>query len=181
MPDQGSQKSILVRDRLILALDVPDIEPAKELVALLGDSVTFYKVGLELFMSGRYFELVDWLIEKNREGYVMVNSVEHLCAMKPFIRRTLAPWPCQAGNLSLVIRLDGSFAPCFELYGSDEDWGNIYEGPKFDPDRLSKIKMRCTPTCLSTCNFQVCHYSSSFLYTFQWLAKHAYSSVLGTS
>jgi MoaA/NifB/PqqE/SkfB family radical SAM enzyme len=126
-------------------------------------------------------ELVDWLIEKNREGYVMVNSVEHLCAMKPFIRRTLAPWPCQAGNLSLVIRLDGSFAPCFELYGSDEDWGNIYEGPKFDPDRLSKIKMRCTPTCLSTCNFQVCHYSSSFLYTFQWLAKHAYSSVLGTS
>jgi radical SAM protein with 4Fe4S-binding SPASM domain len=125
--------------------------------------------------------LVDWLIEKNLEGYVMVNSVEHLCAMKPFIRRTLAPWPCQAGKSSMVIRLDGSFAPCFEFYGSDEDWGNIYEGPKFDADRLSKIKEQCTPTCLSTCNFQVCHYSSSLLYTIQWLAKHAYSSVLGTS
>jgi MoaA/NifB/PqqE/SkfB family radical SAM enzyme len=125
--------------------------------------------------------LIDWLIEKNLKGYVMVNSVEHLCAMKQFIRRTLTPWPCQAGKLSMVIRLDGSFAPCFELYGSDEDWGNIYDGPRFDPDRLSKIKKYCTPNCLSTCNFQVCHYSSSFLYTFQWLAKHAYSSVLGTS
>ena len=125
--------------------------------------------------------LVDWLIEKNLEGYVMVNSVEHLREMKPFIRGVLDPWPCQAGKMSMVIRLDGSFAPCFELYGSDEDWGNIYEGAKFDPDRLSKIKQRCTPTCLSTCNFQVCHYTSSFLFTFQWLAKHAYSSVLGTS
>jgi len=69
MPDQGSQKSIPVRDRLILALDVPDIEPAKELVALLGDSVTFYKVGLELFMSGRYFELVDWLTGRGKRVF----------------------------------------------------------------------------------------------------------------
>jgi MoaA/NifB/PqqE/SkfB family radical SAM enzyme len=126
-------------------------------------------------------ELVDWLIEKNIEGYVMVNSVEHLLAMKSFIRRELGPWACQAGKLSMVIRLDGSFAPCFELYGSDEDWGNIYDGARFDPDRLSKIKQHCSLKCLSTCNFQVCHYSSSLLYSFQWLAKHAYSNVLGTS
>ncbi len=126
-------------------------------------------------------ELVDWLIEKNIEGYVMVNSVEHLCAMKPFIRGTLAPWACQAGRMSMVIRLDGSFAPCFELYGSNEDWGNIYEGPKFDRDRLSEIKKHCSSKCLSTCNFQVCHYSRSALFNFQWLAKHAYSSIFGTS
>jgi orotidine-5'-phosphate decarboxylase len=69
MPDQGTQKSIPVRDRLILALDVPDIEPAKELVALLGDSVTFYKIGLELFMSGRYFELVDWLTGQGKRVF----------------------------------------------------------------------------------------------------------------
>jgi len=125
--------------------------------------------------------LVDWLIEKNLEGYVMVNSVEHLSAMKSFIRRKMTPWACQAGKLSMVIRLDGSFAPCFEFYGSDEDWGNIYEGDRFDPDRLSKIKKHCTMNCLSTCNFQVCHYSSSYLYSFQWLAKHAYSNILGKS
>lgn len=35
-------------DRLIVALDVEDVEAARVLVARLGDSVTFYKVGLEL-------------------------------------------------------------------------------------------------------------------------------------
>jgi orotidine-5'-phosphate decarboxylase len=37
--------------RLIVALDVPTTDEARALVAALGDSVTFYKVGLELFAS----------------------------------------------------------------------------------------------------------------------------------
>ena len=126
-------------------------------------------------------ELVDWLIRKNIEGYTMVNSVEHLNAMKLFIRRRLPPWPCLAGKSSMIIRLDGSFTPCMELYGSDEDWGNIYEGHKFDPNILSRLKKNCSPNCLSTCNFQVNHYSSSLTFSLQWLAKHAYSSFLGVS
>lgn len=40
------------RDRLIVALDMPTLEEAQRLVATLGDSVTFYKVGLELLFSG---------------------------------------------------------------------------------------------------------------------------------
>jgi hypothetical protein len=36
-------------------------EAAKAMVARLGDSVSFYKIGLELFMAGGYFELLDWL------------------------------------------------------------------------------------------------------------------------
>lgn len=48
-------------DRLIFALDVPDADRARTLIAALGDSVTFYKLGLELFLSGAYFELVDEL------------------------------------------------------------------------------------------------------------------------
>ncbi len=126
-------------------------------------------------------ELVDWLIQKNIEGYTMVNSVEHLNAMKLFIRRRLPPWPCLAGKSSMIIRLDGSFTPCMELYGSDEDWGNIYEGHNFDPNILSRLKKNCSPNCLSTCNFQVNHYSSSLTFSLQWLAKHAYSSFLGVS
>ncbi len=126
-------------------------------------------------------DLVDWLIEKKFEGYVMVNSAEHLGAMKLFIRHKLPPWPCLAGESSMVIRLDGSFAPCFELYGADEDWGNIYDGHKFDPERLLKTKQHCSPHCLSTCNFQVSHYSKSLLNSLQWLAKHAYSHFLGIS
>jgi MoaA/NifB/PqqE/SkfB family radical SAM enzyme len=126
-------------------------------------------------------ELLDWVIRKNLEGYTMVNSVEHLSAMKLFIRHQLPAWPCMAGKYSMIIRLDGSFAPCFELYGADEDWGNIYDGHKFDPERLAGQKQKCSPHCLSTCNFQVCHYSSSLIYSMQWLAKHAYSSFLGIS
>lgn len=49
------------RDRLIFALDVPDADRARALVRELGDTVTFYKLGLELFLSGAYFELVDEL------------------------------------------------------------------------------------------------------------------------
>ena len=62
-------KSIPSRDRLIFAMDVPDCERAKELATQLGDAVTFYKIGLELMMSGRYFELLDWLLERDKKVF----------------------------------------------------------------------------------------------------------------
>ncbi len=40
------------RDRLIVALDAPDPAEAERLVAELGDSVTFYKIGMELAYGG---------------------------------------------------------------------------------------------------------------------------------
>jgi len=46
------------RDRLIFALDVPGIQEARTLINTLGDSVQFYKLGLEFFLSGHYFELL---------------------------------------------------------------------------------------------------------------------------
>ena len=65
-----SQKPIPVRERLIFALDTPDIEEAKRLVNLLGDAVHFYKLGLELFMAGGYFELLEWLKDENKKAFV---------------------------------------------------------------------------------------------------------------
>jgi orotidine-5'-phosphate decarboxylase len=50
-------KPIPNEERLIFALDVPDVERARALVKELGDSVRFYKLGLEFFLSGAYFEL----------------------------------------------------------------------------------------------------------------------------
>lgn len=50
-------KDIPNRDRLIFALDVPDAEQAMQLVDQLDDAIMFYKLGLELFLSGAYFEL----------------------------------------------------------------------------------------------------------------------------
>jgi orotidine-5'-phosphate decarboxylase len=40
------------RERLIVALDVPTVAEARALVARLGPAVTFYKIGLELAMTG---------------------------------------------------------------------------------------------------------------------------------
>lgn len=40
------------RDRLIVALDMPTIEEASRLVASLDETVSFYKVGLELLFAG---------------------------------------------------------------------------------------------------------------------------------
>ncbi len=58
------QKKIPEQERLIFALDVPDVDHAMRLVELLDDRVVFYKLGLEMFLSGAYFELVAEL--KNR-------------------------------------------------------------------------------------------------------------------
>src|SRR5690348_162786 len=64
-----SRKAIPADERLILALDVPDIAKAKALVEELGDTVRFYKVGLELFMTGEIFALSDWLRAKGKKVF----------------------------------------------------------------------------------------------------------------
>jgi orotidine-5'-phosphate decarboxylase len=65
-----SQKKIPRRERLILALDVPTVSEAKDFVDRLGDAVQFYKLGLQLFMAGGYYELIDWLKRKNKQVFV---------------------------------------------------------------------------------------------------------------
>ncbi|MCH9695123.1 MAG: orotidine-5'-phosphate decarboxylase [Gammaproteobacteria bacterium] len=50
-------------------MDVPDVERAKQLADELGDSVRFYKIGLELMMSGQYFELLDWMLERDKKVF----------------------------------------------------------------------------------------------------------------
>lgn len=65
-----SAKTIDVRSRLIVALDVPTPDDARALVTELGDSVRFYKVGLQLFMAGGYFELVSWLVAQGKQVFV---------------------------------------------------------------------------------------------------------------
>jgi orotidine-5'-phosphate decarboxylase len=59
--------SIPARERLIFALDVADLEEARRLVDALGDSVQFYKLGLEFFLSGNYFELAAELQERGKK------------------------------------------------------------------------------------------------------------------
>jgi orotidine-5'-phosphate decarboxylase len=43
---------IAPRDRLIVALDLPEVAAAEAMIARLGDSVTFYKIGYQLAYAG---------------------------------------------------------------------------------------------------------------------------------
>ena len=63
------KKNIAVKDRLIFAMDVADCGRARELADELGDAVTFYKLGLELMMSGGYFELLDWMLARDKKVF----------------------------------------------------------------------------------------------------------------
>ncbi|MEX2166483.1 MAG: orotidine-5'-phosphate decarboxylase [Methyloceanibacter sp.] len=57
------------RDRLIVALDVPNVEEAKALIDRLGDSVGVYKIGLELLFSGG-FALAQELASQGRAVFI---------------------------------------------------------------------------------------------------------------
>lgn len=56
-------------ERLIFAMDVADCERARALATELGDSVRFYKLGLELMMSGGYFDLLEWMLAKDKKVF----------------------------------------------------------------------------------------------------------------
>ncbi len=65
-----SSKQIPPKERLIFALDVSSRTEAEQWVEKLGDSVHFYKLGLQLFMAGGYFELTDWLKDHGKKVFV---------------------------------------------------------------------------------------------------------------
>jgi orotidine-5'-phosphate decarboxylase len=65
-----SRASIPAAKRLIIALDVPTGAQARDLVEDLGDTVSFYKVGLELFTGDDGFAMVDWLTRRGKQVFV---------------------------------------------------------------------------------------------------------------
>jgi len=61
--------TIAPRDRLIVALDLPGTAPAEAMIARLGDSVTFYKIGYQLAYAGG-LSLVRQLTENGKKVFV---------------------------------------------------------------------------------------------------------------
>ena len=60
---------IAPRDRLIVALDLPGVAPAEAMIARLGDSVTFYKIGYQLAYAGG-LSLVSQLTASGKKVFV---------------------------------------------------------------------------------------------------------------
>ncbi len=156
-------------------------------------------------------ELVDWIIEKNKSGYQMVNSVARLQEMKAFMRMSsgldirevgwygdgtglngqtaemllrtpgivqdetgdlrFAEWNCRAGQNNVIIRTDGTVAPCFPMYPATYPWGNI-DNHNFDKKDLREMKKTCEKHCFSTLNHNL-SYCYDGKRAMKWLWKQA--------
>jgi len=57
------KKTIPLRERIIVALDLDQPEKARQMVLACESHVGFFKVGLELFMAD-WFKTVDWLVDR---------------------------------------------------------------------------------------------------------------------
>jgi len=79
-------------ERLIFALDVPDREAALQWVDRLGDSVSFYKIGMELLASGEYFEVLETLARRDKRVFVDLKFFDIPATAAAVIKR-LSQWP----------------------------------------------------------------------------------------
>jgi orotidine-5'-phosphate decarboxylase len=74
------------RERLIVALDAPDVAEAERWVDALGDSVAFYKVGMELIYGGGGLALAERLVKAGKHVFIdlklhdIPNTVERATA-----------------------------------------------------------------------------------------------------
>lgn len=64
-----SKSDIAPQQRLIVALDTPDAAAARALVDAIGDAAEFYKLGLGLLGTGEYFELIEWLKQREKRVF----------------------------------------------------------------------------------------------------------------
>ncbi len=123
--------------------------------------------------------VVDWLIDKNKSGYKMVNSVKRLNDMKQFMRGKVEPWNCRAGQNNVLIRVDGTLAPCFPMYSATYDWGAI-ENHKFEVRQLNEMKQECQTHCFSTLNHNL-GYCYDDARVIKWVARQAARAFQGVT
>ena len=102
-----------------------------------------------------------------------------LMDMKDFLRGKVEPWNCRAGQNSLIIRVDGSLAPCFPMYSASHDWGTI-ENHNFQVPQLNELKKSCQAYCFSTLNHNLgfCYNDSRVI---KWVLKQAAHGFQGVS
>ena len=124
-------------------------------------------------------ELVDWIIGKNKAGYKMVNSVKRLTEMKAFMRGKVQEWNCRAGQNSMIVRVDGSLAPCFPMYSATYDWG-VIEDHHFAVQQLAEMKQACQPHCFSTLNHNLafCYNDGRVI---RWVGRQALRGFQGVT
>lgn len=89
---EGGKLQLGPRERLIFALDAPDREQALAWVDRLGDSISFYKIGMELLASGDYFTVLDELARRDKRIFVDLKFFD-IPATVAGVIRGLSRWP----------------------------------------------------------------------------------------
>ena len=80
------------RERLIFALDAPSGAEALAWVDRLGESVRFYKIGMDLLASGDYFSVLDELARRDKKVFVDLKFFD-IPATVAGVIRGLSRWP----------------------------------------------------------------------------------------
>ncbi|MGI9592249.1 MAG: orotidine-5'-phosphate decarboxylase [Myxococcota bacterium] len=92
-------------ERLIVPLDVPDHDAAKRIVDELGDAVSFYKLGFELFLAGNHLEMAGWLRDRGKQLFVDLKLFDvpaTVGAAVRQLRRFEARFATVHGNQSII-------------------------------------------------------------------------------
>lgn len=137
-------------------------------VARLLEMKTFMRMS-----SGLDLRRVGW----NGDGTGTNGQLNELLERKPGLMQDengnlqFANWNCRAGQNNVVIRTDGTLAPCFPLYPATVDWGNI-EAARFDHAQLETMKQTCQRHCFSTLNHNLA-YCYNDARVIKWLWQQA--------
>lgn len=111
----ASVETIPVNERLIVALDVQDAAAAKALVEQLGDSVSYYKIGLELAATRDYFPLLDWLTARGKRVFADLKLFDIPATVAAAVRQM-----SQSGASFLTVHADrGVLEAAAEHKGAD--------------------------------------------------------------
>jgi orotidine-5'-phosphate decarboxylase len=100
-----SSSSIPARERLIFALDVATSDRGRQLVETLDQAVSFYKVGLELFLAPGYFELIEWLATRQKKVFADLKFFDVPETVRAAVRqlaKTKATFATVHGNDSIM-------------------------------------------------------------------------------
>ena len=81
-----SRKDIPLKDRIIFALDVDSKEEAKKWVDTLGSHISFFKVGLQLFIGG-WFPVIEMITKR---GHKVMCDLK-ICDVPETVKLALTP------------------------------------------------------------------------------------------
>jgi radical SAM protein with 4Fe4S-binding SPASM domain len=89
------------------------------------------------------------------------HSAQLLTSMEGIVQTSngelqFADWNCRAGQNNIIIRTNGTLAPCFPMYSATFDWGNI-DQPKLEAKQLGAMKKTCERHCFSTLNHNLAY------------------------